>query len=146
MSDRQLKERWLKMLNAEPRSMVKNIVDAHLRNLPHLKIEMAIWLNAGADPWDKGVDLVEICGRLPGNPIGDLRPVEFAPHEGWPRLRVILTDAQDLTQDDKQSGAKSVATRIRKVLADRKKKDQAVVFHSAKGSPEDYFRNMLARA
>ncbi|MFH0937738.1 MAG: hypothetical protein V1899_00400 [Planctomycetota bacterium] len=142
MTDKQLKEKWLKALTAEPRTLVASIVETHRRTLPHLQIIMAVWLNAGADPWDEGVDLVEICKRLPGQPLGDMHPMEFAPQGGWPRLRVLLTDVQDLTADVEISGVpQSKAEQIRKTLAD--KGSQPLIFPEPQVSPEEDFHQLM---
>lgn len=141
-SDLNLKQRWLETLQAPPRQLVEMIIKKHLGTSPHLRIKMAIWMNVGQDPWRTGVELVEICGKSFGVGEPDFRPTSFAPHDGWPRLRLILTDVQSLVEDVAISGvATSYAEKIRMVLAQHG--TEALIFPAGSMSPENDFRNCV---
>ena len=142
MTDKEIHDQLQQRLAAPPRELVKEIVESRRRNLPHLQIHTVVWLNAVCDPWEGGMALVEICGKLPGSPLGDLRPVESEPQNGWPRIREILTDVQELTVDVEISGTQnSLAEKIRRVLSE--KGGQALIFPTIQQSPEDYFRQLM---
>ena len=96
MTDQELKTRWLNDLNAPAPDLVGSIVKAHAQTYAHLQMQVAIWLNADADPWDQGVDLLELCQVLPADPDANFKPTEYRPSGGWPRLRVILSSFGEL--------------------------------------------------
>jgi len=99
MTDLQVKESMLKLLTASDRELLDMIVQKHLRNAPHNRMRMAIWLNANESPWVSGVTLLEICENIAIDPNPDFRGVEFGPRSGWPRLRVIMTHRTELNVD-----------------------------------------------
>ena len=140
-SDIAVKEQWLKTLQAPPKELVELIVQRHLRTAPHLRIRMAIWKNAGQDPWMQGVDLVEICGKDYGTGMSNFKPEEFPPRDGWPRLKLILTDAQGLIEDVALSSVtNSFAEQLRKILASN---DTALIFPAVKVTAEQDFRELV---
>ena len=104
LTDEQLKESMLMRLTARDRELVDMIVEKHRRNSPHLLMRMAIWLNAKQLPWQSGVTILEICDNIAIDHNPDFHPIEFGPHEGWPRMRTILTHRVELNVDCELAG------------------------------------------
>lgn len=140
-TDIEVKQSWLKRLNATPRELVGMMVHRHLETAMYLRIQMAIWKNVGQDPWQHGVELVLICGKSYGNS-GDFRTEEFEPLDAWPRLRLILTDPNSLVDDVAISGvAKSFAEELRRILV--KHGSESLIFPTVQKSAEQDFRAMV---
>lgn len=89
MTDQQIKDSMLKLLKAPDKELVRMIVAKHLQNSPYLRMKMTIWLNADHPPWQSGVTLLEISENIAIDNNPNFCPIEFGPHGGWPRLRVI---------------------------------------------------------
>ena len=103
--------------HATPLALVRGMVEAHRRNSPQLNLELALWLNAHEDPWACGVELVEVYQVMPINDPPDFRPIEWAPRQGWPRLRLIPTSLREINLELEIVGrAHSFYQRVRRRL------------------------------
>jgi hypothetical protein len=141
-TDLEIKEEWLEKLQAQPRRLIEMIVKRRRDIFPQFRVQMSVWMNPDQDPWDKGVDLVEICGNPLVHFEYNFEPERITPRDGWPRQRVILTDVQELTEDVEISGVvRSYAEKIRLVLDQFG--DRAMIYPSKKTSAVGDFRALV---
>lgn len=93
-SDKDARPRRLRGSRAAPLQFVRRLAAAHKRNAPDLRL--AIWLNADADPWAAGLEMLEVCTNVALDLNFRFRPLEFGPRDGVPRLRLILASPMEI--------------------------------------------------
>lgn len=112
--------------------LVRALVEHHVLHDPDKNIGMAIWRNPADDPWDKGVDLVEICGIGLIDQEPDFKPVQLGAMGGWPKVRLVLTNVGELNLEDetcKASGARSFLRSLDEELRGGAAKEVYPVLH-----------------